>query len=149
MKYYYAIDARRLIAGVLFNIYDLVAGTAVGVYATDKPEEIEALDKLAAVPDSSVRAIDKAEYDAAMEKKTLTHAWQPSISWSPPSVPMSTPLKGQGAVVVDEPADDIEPPVEIKQTVQSVQDALQVAQVQPTAAEKPVAPKPQVTKRKR
>jgi hypothetical protein len=50
---------------------------------------------------------------------------------------MVTALKGQGAVVVENP-EPPEPPVEIKKSVETVEEALQVAQVQPAPAVEPV-----------
>lgn len=130
MKYYYALDTGRLIAGVVFHTYDILGGVRVGVYATEDPKEIEALDKLVAVKDSSVRAIDQVEYDMAIKKK-IPDALRNSEILRPPSPSAPTTLKGQGAAVVINEPEEVEKPVEIKSSVETVADALQLAEVKP------------------
>lgn len=136
IKYYRAENAGRIIAGIVFTIYDIVAGSAVGVYATEDKSQIEALDNLTKDPKSAVTEISQADYDSAIEKKKLTHVSEAWNYLSPPQPQAPTHLKGRGVVVVsDEPAEEVEAPVEIKEHVESVDDALKVGQVSPPAPE--------------
>jgi hypothetical protein len=135
MQYYYARDARNQTSGIEFHIYDTICGSPVGVYATEDPKEIELLDGLAEKQHWRFERISLAQYEAALKKKPLPFKNLNDSKPLPP--PMVTALKGQGAVVVENP-EPPEPPVEIKKSVETVEEALQVAQVQPAPAVEPV-----------
>jgi hypothetical protein len=79
-----------------------------------------------------VRQSTPEEYDAAQKKMPLTSAYKPS-SVSRPVSPKPAPMKGQSAAVVVESSQPIqvEEPVaiEIKATVENLQEALQPIQV--------------------
>lgn len=67
-KYYEAHNAARDIAGERFEITDIVAGTAIGVFETsDEAKQIQ-LDKVVECK-RGVNEISEAEYDHARKKK--------------------------------------------------------------------------------
>ena len=94
MKYFYALNANRTIAGVEFDLVGVLAGTVVGVYATDKPETITALEALSG---SGVLALTEEEYQ--LKKKAVRisdFSAPPSLSVRSPGVPIKA-----GGVLLD------------------------------------------------
>ena len=130
MRYFFAQNAGRLIGGTLeFNIYDVIGGSAVGVYETEDPAELELLDKLIADPSSAVSEISQAEYEGELKKKRP--GFRPYIPSNPSPKPSASPMKGHGAVVVvEQPPEAKEEVVEIKGQA-TIEDALKVAPVAP------------------
>jgi hypothetical protein len=96
-KYYLAHNAGREIAGEHFEVTSVTAGTAVGVFAAYKEDQIAKLDKLVQDGKWAVFEIDVAEYDAELKKKA------PHLSSFPRSTQGQAPtsLKEPVAVVVD------------------------------------------------
>lgn len=148
MKYYEASNAGQQIGGVYFTIVNLAAGTTWGVYATDNADEQKALDEL--VAKKRIASIDKAYYDDQIAKKKGAPSLNDfSKSSSPPSQPPGPSLKAtvQPAVIVEggteTPEEDA--PVEIKQTIESVEEATKTKKVEAspttTAAPEPKAKK--------
>lgn len=135
-KYYHAQNAGRTLAGINFDIYAIVGGSAFGVYATDNAAQIKALDALVADKRSAVTSITVDEYESAVKKKpsSLT-SFPPS---TPPPVPPSagTPLKGAtGAVVVEAGSAPVEPEkIETEAVVDKPEDAVRTGPVGDKAA---------------
>ena len=106
MKHYHAENAGRLIGGVRFNGYTIIAGSQFGVYATEDLGIIAKLDSLSLSPASGVTAISASEYEACL-KKNLSPSEPYPIS--KPASPQPGPIKGTvAALVVNEP--DAPPP---------------------------------------
>lgn len=128
-KFYRAENAKRPFpAGVLFEIYDIVAGSANGVFATDDQAQIEALDKEVADPGKATESISEFEYEGYLKKKAPLHSAFLNLNVPPRLSQQPSPLKGQGvAVVTNEPAAAVpepEAPVEIPKSLEKVDDAL-------------------------
>jgi|ERR1041385_1568541 hypothetical protein len=134
MKYYEARNAGRQIGGVYFNITSLAAGTAWGVYATDDPEQIAALDALVQEKRSGVVSIDKASYEDQIAKKKGASTSSDFASSKQQHEISQTSLKptARPAVVVQGgPEAEDESQVEIKTTLDSVEEATQTKEVSP------------------
>jgi hypothetical protein len=81
------------------------APSVMGVLATDKPEEIAALDGLVKQPKSTVTAIDLSEYNRALKQKRVAHdsyaptimanTPTPGLAQRPPSAPVDTNPAGE------------------------------------------------------
>src|SRR6185503_16301896 len=96
-RYFRAENANRLIAGVKFEIVDVVAGTPVGILAAD--EELGAqLGELAKNPAEAVTEITEEQYREALVKKMPNLAQLPHSN--PPLSSPSVPIKGAGKAVV-------------------------------------------------
>ena len=147
-KFYRAENAGRSIAGIGFDVYDVIAGTAVGVYATEDAATQKALDEVVANPRNGVSAISEADYTLYLSKKARSFSDYKPLSVSGQTPITSGPLKGAGAVVVAAKSeeDEAELPVKIVGQVESVDDVLKTAVVEPQAEPEPVAvveqPKP-------
>jgi len=135
-KFYHAENAGRPYAGQRFDIYEQVAGTICGVFATDDPTVIAELDKL--IGQTPVRAIDEAEYqECAKKKRTGSEPWTPlSVSMTPTEQRSAAAIKGTGVVSVASKTEvDVpegqEGPVEIKTQVETVEDALVLGDSRP------------------
>lgn len=129
-----------MIGGVGFDVYNVIGGTAVGVYATDD-EAIQAkLDALVADPKNAVTSISQGEYEACVSKKVPAFSNYKPSSVSVPMLPTGGPLKGAGAVVVAAKSeeDEAELPVRIVGEVTSIDDVLKTAVVEPPAQEQAV-----------
>lgn len=106
-KFYIARNAARDIAGQRFEVYDVTAGTAFGVFRTDDEAIAAELDKLVKAGKSGVDSITEAEYQACLKKKPRRFESYPSSNVSQPPGP---PLKGQVAATVTEgPHETVEP----------------------------------------
>ncbi len=147
-KFYHAQNAGRgIIGGARFQITEVIAGSAWGVYATEDPKEIEALDALVAIPTSAVTAIGEAEFEADVKKKPPTNIFLNSSAFATPQPPKSNSLKGPGVVMVVEGNPDVgsEPVTEIKSTIETVDEALSTGKVEVAV---PIeGPPPEQTKR--
>lgn len=101
-KYYLAHNAgSRVIGGEKFEITEIVAGTAIGVFATEDPKTIEAIDKV--VGKTGVEEITVKEYDAAIKKKPPSFNSFPHSNTQSPQVRLS-PVAGvvvEGGVTED------------------------------------------------
>lgn len=136
MKFFYAKDARQW--GLPFVVYDIVGGTAVGVYATQDPAEIAKLDALIA-SGKPINETTQADYEACLKKKPPgPEGWRPWVMPTPPAQ-VTAPLKGGGAVVVSEPEPQ-EEPVAVEVKMETTADALVLGQVAPSEPKEP-APK--------
>ena len=124
MKYYQAMNSNRLIKsdGIQFSFspYQHVGGTWFGTFATDKSEEILALDKLVTGETSPVTELTKEQYDDCLKKKagTLTSLGQSLIhsevqSQSRPSANLAAPLNTE-----PEPPAPPAPPVDGVQSLE-------------------------------
>lgn len=148
MNFYRADNAGQPIGGISFNVYDIVAGTACGVFATEDPEQIKTLDAL--VKTRRIESMTQEDYEKCSKKNRATlSAWKPlSVSTIPPKLHDVPALKGSGAVTVGkaEPAETPEPTVELNSQVESVDDALKLSGPSPEAKaeSQPAAPAPQV-----
>ena len=138
-KFYRAENAGRIIAGVGFDVYDVIAGTAVGIYATEDEATQKALDEVAANPRNGVSAISEADYTLYLSKKVLSFSNNKPLSVSGQTPLTSAPLKGAGAVVVPVKSeeDEAELPVKIVGQVESVDDVLKPAVVEPQPEPEP------------
>lgn len=136
MKFYRTDLGGSRHAGIQFQIVAII-GCAVGVYATEKPAEIEALSKLS----PKVTEITQAEYEDYQKKKVPGFKNSNVLSVPLPH-PRQTTISGEGhAVVVETKKEDR--PVEIKATqIQTAEDALIVAPVEaaPAPEPEPLAP---------
>lgn len=118
-KYYEAHNSNRLIKGkdglmFQFSPYAHTAGTWMGLFATDKANEIAALDELVASGKSAVYALTELEYSNCVKKKAVTlqglgtSLIHSEVSDSPlPSVNHAVPLNPE-----PNPADQASPVVE-------------------------------------
>lgn len=138
-KFYHAQNANRTIAGQRFEVYSTIGGTAWGVLATTEDAVVKELDQLVQDPKSAVTAIDEAEYEASVKKKLPSFVTlNPSATISAPK-PEPASIKGSGAAVVTE--EPVAPVVEIKTVVETTEDALKLAEVEPAApVEAPAEP---------
>lgn len=143
MKYFFHAEnaGRGLIGGVQFAIYDRVAGSAFGIYATDDPALISTLTGLSNSPTSAVTKITEVEYENCLKKKPLNSIFSPVLST--PSLSSNLPLKGQTAgVVVNEAAPqtaESEAPIQVEGQLEKSEDALQIGEVRLKDA---IPPKP-------
>jgi hypothetical protein len=141
-QYYLLEGARKPVAGIEFQPFDIIGSVLWGIYATDKPAEIEALDKEASNPKVGLSKITYDEFLPMAQKKipnfVNSNQFQPrpvvtqpkeSASPTPPLQPPLPPIKGSGAVVVDSPAPPPEPEVVSVAPVASVQEALSIGEV--------------------
>jgi len=69
MKYYLAEKVDRLIAGQIFTVTDRIGTVAWGIFATDDPVLVPALDALVAAANSGLYALSEVEYEAQLKKK--------------------------------------------------------------------------------
>ena len=142
-KFYHAENARRTFGvtvkkdaasgqiirspGIFFEGYDIIAGSLFGVYKTDDASEIAILDALVKDRKSAVTEISEAEYTSTLQKKTLAlQSSEPSNRASAPA----QPLKGPGAVVVEEPS----APAVKEKAIETTEDALKVGDAEQHAA---------------
>lgn len=142
-QYYLLEGAKRAIAGITFQPYDIIGGVLWGIYATDKPEEIAALDKEAANPKVGLSKISYDEFLPMAQKKipnflnsphfqprpVVTQPKEQSPLPTPPPNPAASPIKGSGAVVDHNPAPPPELEVISVAPVSNVQEALLVGEV--------------------
>lgn len=133
-KYYVAMNAAgRLIGGEKFEIVEIVAGTAIGVFAATTDAQIAALDAAVAAK-TGVSEITQAEYDEYIQKKTPSFNSFPHSNNSRSEPQVS--LNPRAGVVVAEPGLSTPP----SDALDSVEAALQnVGKVQ-------VAPEPEPEK---
>lgn len=145
LKYFKAENANRLIAGQQFEIVDQIAGTLIGVLSADGKLADE-LTALAKDPKSAVKEITGAQYAEYRKKKApgfenLTHSNHPfPVAPSGTTAQVtSTPIKGQGALLV--PNGNVPPPEPEGAELETAADAIQVSAVQApeTAAEQPIS----------
>lgn len=140
MKYFSAQNnGGGNVPGVQFETWDIIAGTAFGVYRTENPATIAALEAAKA---TSIKEITQAEYEDCLKKK---HPRFKDLTQSDPHPVTSLPgvaLKGPGAVVVQN-SEPVEPEVVMPaSTVATTEEALVVAPTAPAAPAAPVAPAP-------
>lgn len=125
-KYYHAQNASRVIAGIVFQIYEIFGGSPFGVYQTQDGDLIKKLDAVVADKKSAVTLITADEYEALLKKKpSRLENFKPSTILLPEPA-KSAVIKGEGAVVVDKP---VEPTVEVKTVLDKPEDAVVVQQV--------------------
>lgn len=106
IKYYMAHNAgSREIGAQRFEITEIVAGTAIGIYRTDDPAQIEALDK-AVKSKTGVEEISAKDYDLAVKKKPHSFNSLPHSNYQPLQVRLSQ----VAGVVVENPVpvEDVE-----------------------------------------
>lgn len=129
-QFYQAQNANRSIGGVVFEPYEVFAGTILGVYATENPGEITTLDALAADKTSGVTKIDEATYDNLCKKKApnLTEYGRSNHSALRQA---ETAIKGAGAVLVENPT-PAEPEVTAGAPVESVDAAIVIEKAEPS-----------------
>lgn len=143
-RWYQAQNANRCIAGVYFEVTDIVASTSWGIFQTDDPALIAKLDAVVADKTSAVYSITEAEYEVEQSTKKKLPDW-PSSRVSSPKLDVAGPIKGEvAAVVVESPPesdDETDKPVEITQGVSTVEDALAVGKVETSLKEEPEPPK--------
>jgi hypothetical protein len=117
-KYYMAHNAGRQIAGERFEVTEIFAGTAIGVFHTDDEAKIAELDKVVAQK-TGVDEITAGEYDSALKKKAASLS---SFQHSNPSLPTPVSLKSPAGVVVAEgPQEDLTE----QNRLESVENALE------------------------
>lgn len=129
-QFFHAENATRILAGQKFEIYDIVAGTTFGVFATELETVAYNLAKLPAVT-----KITEAEYLDCLKKKlpkyeALSKSSSPSVS------PVTLKGNGRAVVVESSPVKEAEPVV-ITQ-VETVEDALKVEPVLTAPAPAPI-----------
>jgi len=75
-KFYEAQNSNRIIKSngleFSFSPYAHVGGTWMGTFATDVPEQIEALDKLLATGKSAIYSLTEEQYANCLKKKAVT-----------------------------------------------------------------------------
>ena len=126
-KYYHAANANRLIGGAIFELYDRVAGTTMGIYEATDEKEIAELDKLTKDEASAVDEITEEEFNKLRKKKAsgygnLTHLRDPSPPWS---------IKGKGAAKVVDGKDAAAAPADKPTKVlDNVEEALSLGRVE-------------------
>lgn len=122
----------RLIGGERFEVTEIFAGTAIGVFEGKTDEQIVALDK-AVAEKIGVEAITEDEYKTALQKKTGSLTSLPHSNLSPgPQVSLASRV----GVVVAEP---VLPDLSEQNKLESVKGALEsTGKVEP-------APKPEET----
>ena len=130
-RYFLAQNANRRIAGVLFNIVFIGAGTMLGVYATTDQALAEELLKVL-----GVRELTKDEYDAYVKKKPSQPVSSPPSQ--PPTPRLQVVLKVPDAVPVA-----AEPPKE--KPAPKIEEAITVAAVEPP---KPTTAPPPLSRRR-
>jgi hypothetical protein len=147
MKFFRSADARHATAGFPFEIYDINCGVAVGVYATDDAKAIAALEKLAKDQPWVFSVLSPEEYGQA--KKKVSPNDSENLRILRPSPPQEIPLKGNGAVVVEdtEPQEQ-EQPVEIIHQVETAEAALRVESLAAPKEEPAPVSKPKSEKRR-
>ncbi len=142
-QYYLLEGAKKTISGITFQPYDIIGGVLWGLYATDKPEEIEALDKEAANPKIGLSKLSYEEFAPMAQKKipsllssphfqprpVVTQPKEQSPLPTPPPNPASSPIKGNGAVVDHNPTPPQEQEVISVAPVANVQEALLIGEV--------------------
>lgn len=129
-KYYMAHNAgSRLIGGERFEITEIFAGTAIGVFEGKTDAQIATLDALVLDKASGVSEITLAEYNSAVQKKT------PSLtSFQHSNQSAVASIKSPVGVVVEEP---VLPDLTEQKKLESVKGALEsTGKVEP-------APKPE------
>lgn len=156
IRYYEAQNAGgRQIAGQVFEIVAIVAGTAWGIFATEDAKLIEQLDALADNPRNAVRKITEKEYSGHVEAKKKAGSLNSSFSWSSPQSPPPGPQLNQTArpAVIVEGGPEVpeeEKPVEITKALEDVSDALVTEAVQPPSpSEAQLDPEPSASRRER
>jgi hypothetical protein len=126
MKFYHANNCTRSIthAGIAFQFapYELT-GTWLGVYATDKADEISALDEVVKNPKSGITSISQEEYDRSIVTKksaqgtyadTLArHAPTPGEKAAPPTAPVDTAPNTPAAEPPPTPLASVDAAVEV------------------------------------
>lgn len=140
-KYYMAHNAgNREIAGERFEVVEIFAGTAIGVFeATTEAQQI-ALDAAVKIPTNAVEEISKGEYDNAVKKKA------PSLSSYRHSnvAPLQTSLRPVAGVVVEErPAEDLTEITRLESVAAALDNTGEV-----TPPPKPEAPEAATKKKK-
>lgn len=157
-RYFQKQDSTKPVGTIKFEGYDMIGGKLWGVWATENPEEITALEAAVADKRQGVYEISQEEYAATQQKKTLSSnsygqpsgptpvvSQTPLQALAPPAV-TDLPIKGQGAVVDPEPVivpDDSPPADSGTEPVPKVTDALKTADVEPP----PTAPPRQSRKK--
>lgn len=126
-KYYMARNAGQLVAGLKFEVYDIIGGSPFGVLRTEDPEVIKTLEAAIAGGKSTVNSITESEYMNCLKKKPLRFEGFSNLRQDLTS-PEPVAIKGQGAVIVSKPESDAAPessPVEVSQ-VESAEKAVTV-----------------------
>src|SRR5437899_4111324 len=101
-KFFHAENANRSIQGIIFEPYEIFAGTVLGIYSTEDAKELEILSKLVADKSSGVTEINADEFAAFQKKKA--RSLSDFVPSSPPlSKPPAVTMKGEGATVVESP----------------------------------------------
>jgi hypothetical protein len=132
MKFYHVTNCNRIIqVGALalqFAPYDHV-GTWMGVYATNKPDEISLLDTAADDPKSSITTLTEAEYQRCIKKKvSASNSYAPSLALSTPTPGVRQPAASAEPVDSNPNAPLVEPQAA---PLDSVGAAIEVVSVQP------------------
>lgn len=129
MKFYHIENANRSITlgkfSIQFHPYEM-CGSWLGVYSTDKSDEIASLDEGIKNPRSGITSISELEYTNALKKKAVASGgYMPSLA-------ATTPTPGVVADSVGEPVTGSEalspeqPPVA---PLDSVDEAIPVVKV--------------------
>lgn len=128
MNFYHATNSNRNITSAGFNFsfhHYTTSPSVMGVLATDKPDEIAALDALAENPKSGITVIDEREYRSGIGQKRLA-----SDSYAP-TLMANTPTPGVQRRPTNEAVDTSptapEPPI---LPVDSVAEAISIVPVQ-------------------
>lgn len=134
-KYFLAKNAGSPVAGLQFEQYDIIGGTAFGVYQTDDARQIATLEAL--IGKSSVISISKADYETCLSRRRRESKFIQSAPSSTMAPEMA--IKGDGAVVTQSPPENAEEAaVEVGAPV-AVESALETGPVEPPPTPEPVA----------
>lgn len=134
-KYYLVEGAAKPVAGIHFDPYEIIGSVLYGIYATDKPAEIEAIDnEITKHPKRGVSVLSAEEYNTYAQKKIPSSL---SSQYSPPKPviteprPLQPPIKGNGAVVDLNPNPPAPEPevIPIAAPVAKADDALSLGEV--------------------
>lgn len=67
-RYFYAQNATHSFEGIVFTVYAVIGGCAMGIYATENETEQATLDRLATNPRNALKSISEAEYQTFVKK---------------------------------------------------------------------------------
>lgn len=122
-KYFHIENVNREVAGVVFEMYDIIGGCPMGIHKSEDEKEIADLTAVANNPASGVTTLTEAEYETLGKKKRPGS--QGSPNWNQPA-PQGTAMKGAGRAIVVENPTSLEAPAKSELTAE---DALAVQAV--------------------
>lgn len=143
-KFFMADNSNRVIKSqgyeFVFESYDNFAGTWRGVYTTEDPGELVALEALTSDPASAIYEIDQGDYERASKKKVTMPKESPLSA--PQSVRQVAIKQSPAAVVVQNPLPSPEALTSAPPAIQTAEEAVQIGEVTPSVkVEAPVITK--------